>query len=1144
MHLIDGTLVLSATDLTGFLACEHLTELDRAVAEGRIPAAVRDDDPELELLRRRGDAHEQGHLESLRAEGRTVVEIPRGTSTLEGLYEWEALTVAAMRAGAGVIFQAAFFDGRWHGRADFLLRVEEPSDLGSWSYEVADTKLARSLKAAALLQTAEYSLQVERIQGRAPRHLHIVLGDGRTERCAVADVVAYHRAARRRLEEVVDGSPRATYPERVEHCRVCRWADGCAERRRVDDHLSFVAGMRRDQIRRLEAAGVRTLQSLAVTLPVVPGMSEDALGNLHAQAALQLRQRADGVMRHELRPPGDGAHGLAALPEPSPGDLFFDMEGDPWACDTGLEYLFGITEVVDGAPRYHAFWGHDREGERRAFEQLVDLVVARLQRDPSLHVYHYAAYELSALRRLAGQHATREDEVDRLLRGGVLVDLYRVVRQGVRVSAESYGLKSLEPLFMPRRHGAITDGGSSIVEYERWLENRDPAILDAIAEYNAADCESTWRLRGWLEERRAELEAQTGAPPPRPEPADGAPSEEVARESEEARELAGRLLARRSGGPEADAATRLLAGLLDWHRREDRPAWWAYYARLAMADDQLHEDPDSIAGLTFDGVAGTLGSSELHRYRFDPAQEFTIRVGDRPVDPATRRSPGEVAEIDGERGVLVLRRWPSARAQPHPRALVSGGPIPTTALRRALRRTGEWVALHGIDAPGPHRAARDLLLRRPPRVAGHRDGDPLRRGGETPVDAGRRLALDLDAGCLPVQGPPGSGKTYTAARMILDLLRQGRSVGITAMSHRAIGNLLDEVCRHAEQSGVEITAVQKADEHQRCASDVVRCAGSVAEVVAALAEGPAVVAGTAWLFCHETMEGAVDTLVVDEAGQVSLANVVATAGAARNLVLCGDPQQLRQPVQGTHPEGADRSALEHLLAGERTVADGRGLFLDSTWRMHPDVCAFVSEAFYDGRLSGRAECARQAVTAPPPFDGAGVRYLPVVHEGNRVTSPEEVAAVRDVVDLLLREGRWTDRRGHRRPITLDDILVVAPYNAHVNRLQDALPPGARVGTVDRFQGQEAPVVIYTMATSSGDDQRRSMDFLYSLNRLNVAISRAQAMAVLVCSPALLGVHCRTADQLTLANALCRLVEMAGDGDALPSFGWIPVPARA
>ncbi|MEA2565224.1 MAG: hypothetical protein QOD49_401, partial [Actinomycetota bacterium] len=501
MHLIDGTLVLSATDLTGFLACEHLTELDRAVAEGRIPAAVCDDDPELELLRRRGEAHELGHLDSLRAEGRTVVEIPRGRSTLDGLREWEALTVAAMREGAGVIFQAAFFDGRWHGRADFLLRVEEASDLGSWSYEVADTKLARSLKAAALLQTAEYSLQVERIQGRAPRHLHIVLGDGRTERCAVADVVAYHRAARRRLEEVVDGSPRSTYPERVEHCGVCRWAEGCAERRRGDDHLSLVAGMRRDQVRRLEAAGVRTLESLAVTLPVVPRMSEDTVRNLHAQAALQLRQRADGVMRCELRPPGDVPHGLATLPEPSPGDLFFDMEGDPWAAGTGLEYLFGITEAVDGEPRYHPFWGHDRDGERRAFEQLVDLVIERLDRDPSLHVYHYAAYELNALRRLASQHATREDEVDRLLRGGVLVDLYRVVRQGVRVSAESYGLKSLEPLFMPRREGAITDGGSSIVEYERWLENRDPAILDAIAEYNAADCESTWRLRGWLEER-------------------------------------------------------------------------------------------------------------------------------------------------------------------------------------------------------------------------------------------------------------------------------------------------------------------------------------------------------------------------------------------------------------------------------------------------------------------------------------------------------------------------------------------------------------------------------------------------------------------------------------------------------------------
>jgi uncharacterized protein len=371
--------------------------------------------------------------------------------------------------------------------------------------------------------------------------------------------------------------------------------------------------------------------------------------------------------------------------------------------------------------------------------------------------------------------------------------------------------------------------------------------------------------------------------------------------------------------------------------------------------------------------------------------------------------------------------------------------------------------------------------------------------------------------------------------MILDLLRDGRSVGITAMSHRAIGNLLDEVCRHAAESGVEITAVQKAEEHQRCASDTVRRVTGVPDVVAALAGGTAVVAGTAWLFCDERMQGAVDTLVVDEAGQVSLANVVAMAGAAPNVVLCGDPQQLRQPTQGTHPKGAERSALEHLLGHEHTVPDDRGLFLDTTWRMHPAVCAFVSEAFYDGRLSARAECARQAVGAPPPFDGAGVRYRPVIHHGSRVTSPEEVAVVHDMVDTLVGSGRWTDRDGRVRPIVLDDILVVAPYNAHVNRLRDALPSGARVGTVDRFQGQEAPIVIYTMATSSGEDQRRSMDFLYSLNRLNVAISRAQGLAVLVCSPALLGVHCRTAEQLILANALCRLVEMAGEA------AWRPGP---
>jgi uncharacterized protein len=317
-----------------------------------------------------------------------------------------------------------------------------------------------------------------------------------------------------------------------------------------------------------------------------------------------------------------------------------------------------------------------------------------------------------------------------------------------------------------------------------------------------------------------------------------------------------------------------------------------------------------------------------------------------------------------------------------------------------------------------------------------------------------------------------------------------------------------------------------APEEGRCLHPMVVGVDDNAEVEQAIASGQAdVVAGTAWLFARSALEGAVHTLVVEEAGQFSLANVVAMAGAARNLVLLGDPRQLAQPSKAAHPPGAEASALEHLLGPHATMPEERGLFLPVTRRMHPGVSRFVSEAFYEGRLESDPACARQSIAGAPPLAGHGVRWVSVEHSGNRTVSPEEVEVVKTIfADLMGRE--WTDRDGRRRPLEADDVLVVAPYNAQVARLDGALPAGARVGTVDKFQGQQAPVVVYSLAASSAEDAPRGMEFLYSLNRLNVAVSRAQGLAVLVGSPGLLRVHCRTVEQMRLANALCRFVEAA------------------
>ncbi|MGH9022297.1 MAG: TM0106 family RecB-like putative nuclease [Acidimicrobiia bacterium] len=1133
MELVDNRIVLSAGDLTSHLACSRLTALELgALRNGSIRPMP--DEAEADVVRRRGDEHEVGYLERLSAQGREVVELARPEPGRGGLIAGEAATAAAMASGAEVIHHGTFFDGPWRGHPDFLFRVEEPSARWPWSYEVCDAKLARRVKAAAILQTCSYSAHVERIQGSPPNRIHVVGGDFTTRSYRMADFAAYYRRAKAALEGAVGARPDDGYTWPVEHCRVCHWAEACDARRRSEDHLSVVAGMRHNQARRFAAARISTVASLATPSRAapVPGVQGLVAGRLRSQARLQLEQRRSGVVRHELVEPVEPGLGLCLLPPPSAGDVFFDMEGDPFAAADGLEYLFGVTIIEAGEPVFRPIWAHDKATEKLALEAFVDFVVERQRAYPDLHVYHYAPYEPSALKRLMGTHGTREAEIDALLRGGVFVDLYTVVRQGVRVSQESYSLKALEPLYMAKRDGAVTSAASSIVAYERWLLEGDDQVLTEIADYNRLDCESTWRLREWLEKRRIEAEVRRGMVLARPEPRVGEASDGQVEAEAESAALVARLT---SGIPEdpagrtpAENATWLLAQLLDWHRREARPEWWAYFARLEMSNDELLDDAEALSGLEYENVVGQIKQSLVHRYRFPPDQEHKIVSGRTVHDPATGKAAGTVERIDSTVGILDLKRGKNS-AVPHPGSVIPGRPIDDQDLRQSLGRVGEWVAEHGIDADGSYRAVRDLLLRAHPRLVGLA-GAPLVRPGEAADAAVRRLTASLVGGCLPVQGPPGTGKTWSGARAIVDLVKTGRRVGITATSHKAIGNLLDEVCTAAESAGVPLRALQRAGEDDRCGSPSVERVDNAA-IVARLAAGTVdVVAGTQWLFARQALAGAVDVLVVDEAGQMSLANVVAMGQAAENVVLLGDPQQLAQPSKGSHPAGAGRSALEHILDGHATVPPERGILLDVTFRMHPDLCRFVSDAFYEGRLGSAGSCEAQHVDAGPWAGGTGLRWIPVEHRGNKVSSREEAAEVaRGVAALLGR--RWVDETGRRRCIGLDDLLVVAPCNAQVALLRSVLPPGARVGTVDKFQGQQAAVVIFSMATSSADDMPRNLEFLFSLNRLNVAISRARALAVLLCSAELLSVRCRTPEQMRSVNALCLLVERASEQPA-------------
>jgi uncharacterized protein len=1103
----NGRILLSPSDLNDFVECGYRTTLARQVALGeRAKPHVADEG--AKLLADKGMVHELEFLARVRDDGRDVVEIPLGD-----IFDFDAAaahTVAAMRAGADVIAQATFVDGHWRGRADFLLKRPGPSNLGDWHYEALDAKLARAEKPTYVLQLCFYSDGIASVQGARPEHMHVFLGVGETRSLRYDDFSAYYRRVRRRFESAL-AAPNGTEPYPVEHCALCEFRGVCHDRWRGEDSLVLVAGVRRTQVAGLRDARLPTLTALAKAAPRtrVAHVEAHAFEKLRDQAALQLERRMSGRLDWH-RIDAEAGHGFEQLPRPSPGDVIFDIEGDPfWEPAQGLHFLFGILVRDGDGWQYRPMWAHDRAGERRMFEDFVDLVHARLAADPAMHVYHYGTYENAALKQLMGAYATREDAVDELLRRGVLVNLHTVVRQGLRAGVESYSLKEVEGLVPYARRADVRSGMGAVLAYEEWMTARDDASLASIADYNEDDCRATLALRDWLVAQHPKDLSWLG------------PRASV--EDKDAEEAGARAELRRQlvEGQEPGSPRWLAGELLEYHQREARPVWWWFFERSDhMTADELLDDGESIAGLAPAGPPTADRKSRVYPLTF-PVQQHKFRPGDSPYDPATKKGAGTIVALDDIAGTLALKRGPKLSDVPLPRALIPGGPYKTDAQRDALARFAR--SMLADDARYP--AVRDILARTPPRVRGRESGSDIQT---IDIVEQRALTLALESSYLFIQGPPGTGKTWTGARLITELMRNGRRVGVTATSHKAIHNLLDEVERAAKEEGLRFRGLKK------CSSDnaeslydsaSIASAGEIKDFANA---GPDTLlfAGTAWLFAHRDLDQTVDTLIIDEAGQVSLADALAMATAARNVVLLGDPLQLAQVSQGSHPAGTGASVLEHLLGEAATVPAHMGLFLERTRRMHPDVCRFVSEIVYDGRLQGIPELERMTTAS-----GTGLRFAPVAHAGNAASSPEEAAEVATRI-ASMTGTRWTDRDANTKPLRASDFMVVAPYNAQVRTLREALLQrglaDVPVGTVDKFQGREAAIVFYSMATSSIDDIPRSLEFLFSRNRLNVAISRAMCLAVIVASPRLLEAHARTIDQMRLVNALCRFVEIASD----------------
>lgn len=1152
-------LVVSTTDLLKFLNCEALSLLDLYRAEGLITPTI--GDGSLSLAAAKGLEGEAEALDSLSSLYGEPVRIDgRDEPAFRA-------TLRAMESGAPLIYQGLLLSRSgavlYESRPDFLVRVDHPSRLGGFSYEPLDSKLARAVKLDGLIQVVDYADALEQVQGVLPRKVHLYLAGSDLVSLATDAYVEEVRLHKRRylahlgqargsadpgqLPAVVDPRPNS-------YCEVCQWRLNCESFWEESDSLFRVAGITGNQVSRLGEAGITTLSALAgidarnVGIRIAP----DVLANLAAQAGAQLRSRQAGgakpyfEFRHDAHLRVLEGRGLGLLPRPSAGDIFFDIEGDPFYRPDGLEYLFGVAYLEGGCGKFRAFWGTDPSKEKEAFGSLVDFIIGRWRRHPGMHVYHYADYERNALAKLASRCNFKIHEVDEILRNGLLVDLLPIVRSSLVIGAESYSLKKIEKLYLSAARGeAVTTAMGSVEAFEEWLAGGDDSILSEIERYNEADVRSTAELRDFLLDQRDRLCREQGYfPYPNegvsPTPDGGDKSARVL-ELERTEELLG-ARAEKSCSAAERAAIELCSDLVGFHSREEKPAWWRYFYLISpeRTVQDYYDDSESFGDLSLLSSRSDTKGNPVFVFSFDPLQPIKLKKGDSLLDPQLLMEThqgfrdgakfGSVASIDLSSGTLEARVHHSYPAALVPKNLIHFELIGTSTITDAITRFSQMLA-GSTDAASLNDCGVEILFRaRPKFISGERrfDGlDPFREAlspglrEDDPGGLAAMAAAALDRSYLVIQGPPGSGKTYQSARIISELVLSGQKVFVTANSHSAIDNLLAEIVSQTGQPSllwrVSSNGARRADGVNSLKPGDI---GGLAH-----AEGGLVCGGTVWNAVREELHKTFDYGFIDEAGQYSLANAIAFSSACRNLVLSGDPQQLPQPVIGSHPAAASKSVLGHLVGERDVVESDRGIFLPRTYRMHPAITEVVSAVSYDSRLLAMDDLARMELCDPGPFPKHGLAFVPVAHRDNVFRSLEEVHAAKRIVNFLL-EREWIDKRGQRNRITPDQVMVIAPYNAQTNALEVELAGIASVGTVDKFQGREAAFVLVSLSASDGESSSRGVDFLFSLNRLNVAISRAKVMTVIIASPSLIESKPASVEQLGLLGAIAKVTASA------------------
>ncbi|RUR19924.1 TM0106 family RecB-like putative nuclease [Legionella sp. km535] len=1129
MYIESSQLIFSPSDLTQFMESPFSSWMEHlALTNPELLPAPDEADALGAVLQDLGNQHELEVLAEFQRQGLTIANLHQSEDPFNATRE-------AMVKGFDVIYQPRLELLPFKGYADFLIKTEGASRFGDYHYELYDSKLSQSAKPSFLIQLCCYAEMLEVLQDRKPEYITVILGSKEFKRFRMADYYYFYQQLKDQFLIAHQQFTTSNCPDPAASKSWGRWGTHAEHLLKKADHLIQVATITSGQIKNLTKVGITSMTALANTqLDRVKGIKPDILERLKLQARIQKQSEGKSVPEfHLIQLEGGKKQGLALLPPASRSDIFFDLEGFPLE-EGGLEYLWGVVWFDEqGNRQYTDFWAHHHEQEKESFQAFIQWAYQRWLDDPAMHIYHYAPYEVSACRKLMGKYGVCEFEVDQLLRNEVFVDLYKVVKGSLIIGEPRYSIKNVEHLYRGKRDTEVGSGGDSVVVYERWREHPDgdtwqtSKILNDIREYNIDDCNSTHELAVWLRTQQTHLGINYLGKTELIE-------NELTEEISETIKLRDALLSQaeqlaHEGKNDQARIHTVLAWSLEFHRRENKPVFWRMFDRQGLSEEELLHDIDCLACCQRTEKPGYKPKPSMrnlvYEYSFDPDQEFKgsanqyYVLGKEYEDGKSVKASHYATDSDLEHGLIALQLRSEIKESITliPDEYVNPAPIPAAIAKQAqdfLKGTLSQSALI------------DFLARTTPRIQYHTSGQPI-APSHNPQERMQQMikaVTHLDNSYLTIQGPPGAGKTYTGKHLIAELIQKGKKIAISSNSHKAINNLLISAAAYCQKEGIKghFACTRNTDG----AIDALNIDVLETKNIIDFIRPGCVVGSTAWGLSRNELEGAFDYLFIDEAGQVSVANLIAMSRSTSNIILMGDQMQLGQPSQGSHPEDSGLSILDYLLHNTPTIADSMGVFLGTTYRMHPAVNHFISEAIYEGKLETAPENDKQRIRIPNNYQGplnkeAGIVTIPVFHEGNTQASDEEVEQIVLLTRDLLGRTFYT-HDGQERILGWDNILYVSPYNHQVNKLKTALGEQAKVGSVDKFQGQEAPVVFLSMCASSANESPRGLNFLFDKHRLNVAISRAQCLVVVVYSPALLETVPNSIDQIAMMNLFCRL----------------------